>query len=255
MPVGAAARHEIEEIGQRREPVHVLEQMTRMADLDAVDPHLDERLEPRSPSLPAGMRPYSKPARFVHDRDCFAYLEAGLGHKCRTPSSQIAVERLAEIARGPGSNHCPCNVRTTNRRISGFFEYHLERHVDAERTQALDNSGGSEMALLSEFLQARLDESEPRYVEGENVYLGVAVVCAELDACHHPDSEGPAGFDRAWHARERVMIGQCECCDARRVCRRNDALRRQRSVRGGRVSVKIDESRRSRGCAAFSHRA
>src|SRR5688572_11825031 len=226
-----------------------------MPDLDTVDPHFDERLEPRASSVPAGMRPDGEAARLVHDRDCFAYLEARLGHERRTPRAQIPIEGLAEIARGPGSNHCPRNVRTTNRGVSGFLEYHLERHADAECTQPLDDSGGSEMALLSEFLQARLDESEPRYVEGENVYFGVAVVRAQLDACHHPHSEGPAGFNRAWHARERVMIRQCECFDARRVCRRNDALRRQRSVRGGRMSVKIDESRRSCGGAAFSHRA
>src|SRR5258705_13484936 len=98
MPVGSAARHEPEEIRERRYSLYVFSDMTGMPHLDSIEAHVHKRLEPFAPAVGPGMRPDCDRARGMSESDCFANLEALLLNETWSSSTKETIERFARVA-------------------------------------------------------------------------------------------------------------------------------------------------------------
>ena len=85
--------------------------------------------------------------------------------------------------------------------------------------------------------------------------FAIAVVRAELYTRNnaHPQCLTSNGCER--NTGKRVVIGEGKRSQSCLVCRRDNGIRRERTIGCRRVGMKIDERRRSRGVAAISHRA
>jgi hypothetical protein len=111
------------------------------------------------------------------------------------------------------------------------------------------------MSKSSELSEVPLQGVELGEMQGEKMHFVIILECAQLGARNYADAKAVASFSRAGNAVDRVMICECEGSEpARRRCFDN-LLWRERAVRGGRMSVQVDERRPARRGSFAGHRS
>src|SRR5258705_7530311 len=97
VPIGAAARDESKEIGERLQTLYVFTGVAGMPDLDAVESRRDEGLEPLTSSTISWVRPDRQRPRLVSNDDRILDRKPVFRHEGTPIAAQVAHEGITEI--------------------------------------------------------------------------------------------------------------------------------------------------------------
>jgi hypothetical protein len=253
MPVGSAARHEPEEIRERRYSLYIFSDMTGMPHLDSIEAHVDERLEPFAPAVRPRMRPHGDRARGMREGDCFANFKALLLNETWSSCAEEAIERFARISYVSTANQRARNMRATNRSARCFFHYCIQLDVHAEPAKSLDDVLGANFARVAKRRQLRFENVASRYMQREQMNLACTIVCTELRTGDDSNPEWLGGKLCFTQSAECVVVGECDRGETRLACCLDDGRGRKRTVGRSRVHVQVDLSGRPVGLARVHH--
>src|SRR3954462_3601000 len=130
VPIRSATGDQAEEISERRQTLHVFGGMTRMPDLDSVEPCCDQRLQPLTTSIAGWMRPDRDRSSFMRDRDGILDRQSILRHECASVVAKVARECITKVRHPSARNHSPRDVRSADSATIRLLEHllHRERH-------------------------------------------------------------------------------------------------------------------------------
>ena len=138
------------------------------------------------------------------------------------------------------ANQCARNVRPADRTSACFLENRLERDIDSETLEPLDNILCPYQAIIAKSHEMVLDLLAISDMKGEEMNLVWPVVSTQLDAWNYADSERfrcELGFLKSG---ERVVICQRNRSQPRVARSSDDCGWRKCPIRSRRVHVKID---------------
>jgi hypothetical protein len=247
VPVGTAARDEPEEISERSDPLDVFANVTRMPDLDAIEPQRDECFESRTPAFVSRMSPHSDCSRGMCQRNCVRYFETCLGDVTRLARRKVSVERFARITHVSTANKCARNMRPAHCTTRSLLHHDFHRYVDSLSPQSFHDSARTLFTVSTKYRETLLDVIRPRNVKREKMNFLRPVVCAQLDSMYNANAErGCSGFGFS-ESVESVVISERYRSQARASRCGDDCRWCKRSVRRGRVHVQVDLSGRPLG--------
>jgi hypothetical protein len=176
------------------------------------------------------MGPDRETARFVRHRDRVGYVESLPRNEARSPCTKVAIECLTKIADRSGADESACDVRAAHRRVARFFHYHIERDVETERPQLLNDARCADLPAGAKSLESRFEEPKSRNMQREHVDLALPVVRAQLDARNYTHTKRLACYRRERNTGEGVVIGERERAQACTVRRSHHGIGRENSV-------------------------
>jgi hypothetical protein len=166
----------------------------------------------------------------MRHRDRVGDIQSLPRNETRAPCSKVAIEGLAKIADRSGADESACNVGPPHRRVTRFFHHHLERDVEAERPQLVDDPRCANLPAGAKSHEPRFEEPKSRNVQREDVDLALPVVGAQLDARNYTHTERLARHRREGNTGECVVIGERERTQSCTVRRSHHGIGRESSV-------------------------
>jgi hypothetical protein len=242
VPVGPAARHQTQMIGKRGEPQYVFGVVARMSDLDTIESLLGERLDPLAGAAMAWMGNDSDTACLVDESNRVGGGESILGDECRSARAEISAKCVTCIDCPALGDECPGDMRPTDCRATGLVEHGLEGDAHAVNVEQFDDLHRAVAPHLAEIGKARLYQCRVGDMKAEDVGLEVILDGAQLHSGDDPDTEiltCCAGFSQAV---DGIMVGQGKRRKSYPAGGANDFSGGQRSIRGSRVRMKVDET-------------
>jgi hypothetical protein len=191
--VGAAGHLQPQGHREVAVPAALLVGVVGVVGLDAGEPggghRLDQfGLDPPGP-VPGAVEPrvgeHRDPTAGHQQLDGTDGVHGVLLHVRRPPIGEVAVEDLAQAARGAGLDHRRGDVGAADRRAGGERHHPLEGHLDAEVVEAPDDATRPVGALVAQPLellgQRRVARVDP---VAEHVHRPAVALGGELDAEH-----------------------------------------------------------------------
>lgn len=241
MPIRPAARHEIEEIGERLEALDVFSRMAGMPYLQAVQPRRDQRLEPLAPAAIARVRPDRQSAGLVHDPNRVLDREVLFRNERRPRAAEISRERIPKILHDAASNQRTRHMRTSNRAAVGLQQDFVQREWNAERVELFYNLLRAGVPHGAQLAETPLQSFEMGEMQRQKMDFVLFVKCAELYSGNYSNTQPHAGGARRWNAIDRVVIGKCQGSEAAALRGLDYSVGRDGTVRSGRMRMEIDE--------------
>jgi len=223
-----------------------------MSDLDPVEPCGNQRLETVPTPSVGRVRPNRESTRLMCDRDCVLDGKPVLRDESTPVVAKVCHERISEIVHDATSNERPRNVRPADRSPVCFQQHFVECNGYSQCVELLDNSLGAREPHQAQFRQSLLQGVELRQMERQQMDFVILVERAELDSSDYSDSDPVAGLAGRGYSRDRVVVSECECLEAAPLSSLDYLFWWESPVRGGRVSMQVDERRPARLCAHFA---
>jgi len=89
------------------------------------------------------------------------------------------------------------------------MHHHVHVHFEAKCSELLNYSRRANVSASAQRLELRLEKSESRDVQGEQMNLAIAIVRAELYTRHDSDAQRFTRNRRERNAGKSVVIGKC----------------------------------------------
>lgn len=240
MPVGAAAGHEREEFRERGEPVRVLGRMPRVSNLQAIESQSDVPFDRLTSTVRTRVRDDGEATAGMNERDGVANGQLVLGNERGFASAQVAIEGVARVACPAAVDEHAGEVWATDRRVTSTSQDILERDRNSQRVELLHDLDCTCVAPLAKRPERLLDGALPLNVQTEQVNFALIVGGAQLDTWHDTNPEGVRRSDRLGNAVHRVVIGERDGGEPRRLRRGNHRRRRFGTIGRCRVRVQVD---------------
>jgi hypothetical protein len=224
-----------------------------MNDLDAVESHCGESLDPLVRSVLTRVRENGNAAAPVNQRNRFRNRDAALV-EIRWPScTEVPIECVTEVHRPSIFDERPSDVRPSYRRIAGHSQHVLESDTDAESVEQSDDAFRTFTPRVLEHDECTAHFIEQRDVQAEHMDLIGRFVGGQLDAGDELDAEPLRGILRLGDPLDCVVIGQRECLKSGVARGKNHHLWRVRSIGRRRMEVEIDWPRVPAGRGGARH--
>src|SRR5450759_1366674 len=252
VPIRSTARHEVEEISERLKPLDVFRRMAGMLYLQTIESRRDQGLEPLASAAVARVRPDRQRAGLMRDRDRALDRETLPGDERAPGVAEVSRERIPKLVdyatRDKGSRH----VRTSDRAAVGLLKYLVQRERNAERVEFLDDLPGARVAICAQLAETHFQGLEAGEVQRQQVDFVVFLKSAQLHPGYYPNAQSLTGHASRRNSVDRVVIRECQGREAAALGGLDYPLGRDRTVRGSRVTVQVDERRPAR---IHAHRA
>ena len=217
-----------------------------MPDLDSIEPSRHEWLETLSASTVRRVRPDGYSARIVRNRDRILDREPVFGHERAPVVAEVSHERLAEVGYKSARNQRPRDVWPADCAAIRLLKDFVERERNPEGVELLHNLSSPNMTRCAQLRQTLLERIEVGKMECEHVDFPLFIERTELHTCDYANTHGLGGLARRANTIDGVVIREGERGQAATRRSLDYVLGRKCAVRGCRVRVQVDESRRAR---------
>ena len=252
MPIRSAAGHEIEKLRKRTQARDVLGAVARVEDFDPVESERHEGCESLAPPVLSRMRNHGKAAAVVNELHAIIERKSLFLHVRGASRAKKSVKRLPLVARPAAGDKGARHVRTANGSVACLSEHRLNPDGNAQPIELLDDAFRSGATGLTHVRQRRLQSVHANDVKAEDVDLSILTHHAQLDARNDAQAEARSRVASCGHARQRVVIRECQRPETGTHGRLDYPFRSQCAVGGGRMGVQVDGTFRSlvcrRGC-------
>ena len=167
--------------------------------------------------------------------------------------TEIAVEGFAKITDKTAGDERAGDMGPADRAGRRLMKHRLDRDRDAERVEPFDDSNCAVQAHLAQAAETVFQFREFTEMQAQEVCLGVVFHRAQLDTGNQSDAHLRAHSARIREASDRVMIREGERGEPGGMRGVRDIGRRPRTVRRGRMCVKVDELVLRSGLGGIAH--
>jgi len=246
VPIRSTARDEAEEVSERQQPLDVFRRVAGVPYLQPVEPRRDQRLQPFAPAAVGRMRPDRQRAGLVSNGDRVLDRKTLPGDKRAPRGSEISRERLPKIVHKAAPDQRTGNVRTSNRTAIGLQKNLVQRERNAKGIEFIHDLLGPCVAPGAQPGETRLQPRYMRDVQRQQMDLVVFLESAQLHSGDYSNTEALTGYARRRDSINGVVIRERQGCKATALGGLDYSFWCEGAVRGGRVSVQVDECRPAR---------
>lgn len=255
MPVGAAARNQIEFGRKSLEPNCVSRRVARVPDLYPVETVASQSCETLASAVAPRVGPDREGSSTVRNSNGVGYIEPRLGNVRGLPCSEEPIEYIAVVARETGANENSRDMRPAKRPTPRFGKDIFERYRKPQFGEPFDNAASALDAFVLEAFERRSDGVGIADVQCEKMDLEVTIVGAELATAHDANAESHSSRYGLVVSGDGIMIGYRDRLQFRTHGGLNELGRRDRAIGRGRVRMKIDVTLSCRPLVVLTHRA
>ena len=137
-------------------------------------------------------------------------------------------------------------MRTANRATRGLLQDFLERDLETQRVQLLNDSDRTVVAHRAQPEESPFERIELHHVQRQQMNLVIAVESTELHPRDQSDSRAFRSITRRWDAGDRIVVRQRQRGNTAALSGFDYTFRWKSAVRGGRVRMQVDERRPTR---------
>jgi hypothetical protein len=228
-------------LDEREQAHRVLRRVTGVADLDAIDPLLDQGGNTISSARLRRVSENRETAGALDQTDRIGHWKLVLRDESGTAVSEVPVERIAKIRRPSLGDHCARDVRPADRAARGLLEHRREVDADAELIEPNHHSLGAQTAHFTKRDETRFELTRVAQVQSQNVRFDLSFDGTQLDASHDAHAELLTGGDSLGDPRDGIVIGEGKRAEADALRLSYDVGGRSRAVRRGGMGVQVDE--------------
>jgi hypothetical protein len=212
-----------------------------MQDLQSIQAEVDQRRQSFARTDLTRVGENCEAAGAMNQSDGFADRELFLGDESGLAIAQVAIERVTEVGRPATGHKGAGDVWPPDSAAIGVLKDSIEGDADPKGIETLDNARRTSDAHLAKRCQSPLELRKLTQVKPEDMRFDVSFYRAQLDATDDPHSELRCRRLGIRETSNCVMVRERKRRELGGGCRCYDFGRSARSVRRGRVSVKIDE--------------
>jgi hypothetical protein len=200
----------------------VFARVTRVSNLDPVDPVLDEHRNSLARSRVSWMRENRQTTGAVNETDRIGNRQLFLCDIRWTAVPEIPVERVAKINGPPFGDHCPSNVWPPHRAAASLLHHGLQVDTHPEIIEPSNDARGTGPSHFAEPDERRFEAPRVREVKTKDVRFAVALDRAQLDARNdaHPELDSRCG--RLGDTVDRIVVGERDGEETDALCFADD---------------------------------